>query len=55
MLDAERTKIVALALARGREHFHAHVLGQLDRRQPDSARAGVNQDPLARFQTRKLV
>ena len=52
VLDAERPQEVALLVAAGRgEDFRADLLGDLNRRQADAARARVNQHPLARLQS----
>ena len=52
--DAERTEVGLLARARGCVHFRSCGLGQLDGRQPDAARAGVNQHAVPGLQPGKL-
>ena len=51
---AERAQIVPLARACRRKHLRAGRPGQLDRREPDAAGAGVNQHAVAGVQPRQL-
>ena len=54
MLHAERTQIRPLRRARGGEDLRPRGLGQLDGSQSHAPRAGVDQDPVAGFQSGDL-
>ena len=55
VLDAERSEKRLFRGAGRGEHFRARGLCQLDGRQSDSARSGVDEDTLSRLQPRELV
>ena len=55
VLDAQRTEVRLLGSARRGEHLGPCSLGELDRREPDAARARVNQHAVSGLEFREFV